>query len=456
MKKNPIEYLDEQQLEELLDYTGNPFNEANQKNIQQQFQQKKHALAKRQKRNRRLAVIASTAAAGLLLVGFAFRDDLKMTYLKHFGDEEQVLLLNSEKLNQSVTDQGLELKALATFKDGDNQYLVSQLTDLTGNRLAKDTTISDWNMFGGGNTQVIDYDPVHKTATLLTSAIGADSYENTGFLLKAFKSGFQESREKFTPDWTQMLATKKTWIDISHQDAQGGSEDPKLTEKLKIDYDQINDSGLKPMEVNAKLTDDLTISNLAYKDGLLHLQLKYPNTQQLAYVWPKLVTKTGKEIPSAVSFSVDQGTHNNATGRPDYDQSVFAVSEKDLAGATLELEMGKYDIYQEGQWAIQMKQPKELPKTTFKDQTISTKNGDLKLSKLRMSPLDFSFDYEGKLQNLKILLQYKDGQTFTSDNHYMEDNETIKVNNYSFQHALADIDQIESITIDGIKLDLSK
>lgn len=452
MKKDPLEYLTEEQLDELLKCTDQPFHEKNKKEIKNKFVTKKNMFRKKRQQKRRWIIGGSTAALGLLLVGFTFRDDLSLAYKKRFGTDTEILLLNSDKLSQEVTDQGLRLKAVASFKDGNNQYLVSQLTDLTGDRLAKDTVIEDWEMFSGGNTQVVNYDEGTKTATLVTSAIGAEATPISGFQIRSFASQEKNFIKTFTPKWEEIVKPAKTWIDLTKQESQGGGFDEKEAKKLGVTWDEIIKEGLKPLEVNEKLDRNFTISNIAYKDNLLHVQLKIPNEPKMAAVFPSLAIGE-KEIEPIVDFSIDEGTHNNQTGSSNYQEYVFAISEADLTQAKLLLNGWNWGVYQEGNWLIQLKEAKELPITNLPDQEIDGATDKVFLENITLSPLALDFDYTGSLINVPIILTYKDGTTFRLDEDRSHFQEGKKMHS-RYEFGLKDNEEIQSIKIGASELSL--
>ena len=206
------------------------------------------------------------------------------------------------------------------------------------------------------------------------------------------------------------------------------------------------------MEVNEKLDRNFTISNIAYKDNLLHVQLKIPNEPKMAAVFPSLAIGE-KEIESIVDFSIDEGTHNNQTGRSDYQEYVFAISEADLTQAKLLLNGWNWGVYQEGNWLIQLKEAKELPITNLPDQEIDGATDKVFLENITLSPLALDFDYTGSLINVPITLTYKDGTTFRLDedrSHFQEG----KKMHYRYEFGLKDNEEIQSIKIGASELSL--
>lgn len=456
MSKHPLEHLTDEQLDQLLDYNDTPFTDTNQEAIKKRFDAKKQ---RKGKKHRRGFAIAGAAAALLLMTGFTFKDELVRTYRQHFGSDTEILLLNTDRLDQKVEDQGLRLEAVASFKDGDQQYLVSKLTDLTGDRLDKSMTIDRWTMFGGGNTQVVDYDAATKTATLMTTAIGADSAPDSGFLLEAFASKNKDFQVTFTPEWEKLLKRKTEWLDLTKQEAQGGGYDPKAAEKLGLDFDEVIKTGLQPWQAPQQLDQDYSISGTAFKDDLFHLQIKHPNDVKSWFMAPKLVLASGKEVDPVLSFEVDSGTHDNRTGRSDYDEQVFNVTKEELVGAKLVIEGSRWQEYVKGSWPIKLQKTQELPRRTFADQEVRNGNKRVSLKELSLSPISLKFTYTGDLDKAKVILTYKDGKVFDSSfegSGLTTAPDSSSGQEYTYQFGLHDAKEIQSIQIGDTTLDLTQ
>lgn len=446
VEKQPLEHLTDEQLDEFLDYSGTPFPDDSKDNIKKQFKTKTVVATKNTRFRRKAFGFAAIAASTLLLTGFAFRDELKLTYQKHFGSGTEVLLTNSDRLDQTVEDQGLRLTAVGSFKDDDTTYFVAQLTDLTGDRLSEETRIESWQMLNGGNSQVVDYDPSTKTATIVTMAIDMGDNIAPGYILESFTSNEVEFEETYSVDW-QSIPVSDNWQSRPAFGGKGGGSDDEALHKLGLNWDTLSDSYLAPSKTIIELGDYANISALGYKDGLLHLQLKEINQVGSETFVSLKNRETGEVLQDIASFSVDEGTHNNETGRPDYNQHVFTISEEELNDYDLVVDGWSSQVYQKGQWPIQLEEPQDLPSTTLPDQNI----GDLKLENIRLSPVSLSFDYQGEIKDMTIEMVLKDGTNKEMTYPYfMEDYR----NDYEWQFGLIDLDDVEAVKINGEMLDL--
>ncbi|MHC5229088.1 hypothetical protein ACYSNW_12465 [Enterococcus sp. LJL99] len=462
-KKNnlPIEHLSDEQLDDLLKYSQ-PFTEENLKNIQARFTEQtsthKTGRKKPKKIGKKLIILAASATL-LVTVGFSQKDNLKKAYYQLFGTHAEKVLMNSDKLTESVEDQGLRLKALATFKDGDTTYFLSELTDLTENRLASGTIIDNWQMNGGGNSHVMSYDEKTKTATILTTAIAPLENEKVtpGYLLKSFFTGKKDEEEVKIFDFVSTLNEKATWLDLSKQEASGGGADEEQLKKYGLKWEELNQTGLKPLEINHVLSEkqQVILSNSTYKDDFLHLQIKSPNTIERFFTFVTLIdTKTEEEIQPMASFSVDEGTHSNETGRSDYDEMIFDISKEKLGDYKLKIVSREYETIQNGFWAIKLKEPQPLPTLKFEDQEIVSGDETLKLNDVRLSPLSLSFTYKGKTQTkeaLSIKVKMKNGETIDYGQHLsLENNESISENKVQITNDYLDIEKVAELEINGV------
>lgn len=461
----PIEHLSDEQLDDLLSYSQ-PFTEENLKNIQAQFTQKTTAnkkISKQPKKNGKKLIILAAVATLLVTVGFSQKDKLKQAYYQLFGTHAEKVLSNSAKLTESVEDQGLRLKALATFKDGDTTYFLSELTDLTGDRLDSGTIIENWQMNGGGNSHVMSYDEKTKTATILTTAITPLEGEKItpGYLLKSFFTGEKDEEEVKTINLVSTLNEKATWLDLSTQGGHGGGADEEQLKKYGLEWEKLNLMGLKPLEVNRPLSEkqQVILSNSAYKDDFLHLQIKSPNTIERFFTFVTLInTKTEEEIQPMVSFSVEEGTHNNETGRSDYDEMIFDIPKETLGEYKVKIVSREYETIQNGFWAIKLKEPKPLPTLAFKDQVITSGSETITLKDIQLSPLSLSFNYTGNHETdevLDIKVTMKNGEVINYGEHVSlaRDSKTSE-NKVQISNDYLDIEKIEQVEINGVKVSL--
>jgi len=466
-EKEVFEFLDDVQLEELLKATNKEITSKNKENIKNKVHQSISEESKSVgnivsiKKKRNWTYVLGTVAALCLMVGFTQRDAIKLAYLKNFGTESEKILLNADKLSQSVENQGLKLTAKSSFKDGDSTYVFMTLQDLTNDRLSKDTQIDRWNMLSGGNTSVIDYDEKTKTATLVTSAISMENNRDYGYELNRLKSHKLDKTYKKDIDWNQLLQKEPTWKKRSLTDGNGGGYKEEELNKLDINFDELSKIFLEPKVLNEPLDTDgnIFIENMAYKDNLLHVLVKHPNDLKSEGLFLSLYSKTNQTlIESVADFQAVTETHNNDTGRSDYQEFVFDIPKEDLKDYSLQSETFGYEDVVDGTWVIQLKEPTELERKKIGPITLQE---NIKLSDIYLSGISLSFNYDSKDKEdvpLEVKLIQKNGNEkniktnnllLSSKNN--EGEQTIKI-----VYDYVPLDDIDSIIINGNKIDVTK
>ncbi|MGX4685614.1 DUF4179 domain-containing protein [Vagococcus sp. JNUCC 83] len=470
--KEPFEELSDEQLDELLTEMNYEIPKDSQEKIKQSvFENINKETEKikplKPKKKKWVAILGAVAVLSLM-VGYTQLDSIKAAYTKAFGTEADKILIDAEKLDYSVEDQGLKLTAKNTFKDGNTTYVFLELQDLTGDRLSEDTSISDWSMLNGGNTQVINYDKKTKTATLLVSSIAWEEHKDTGFILKQFDSHIKEMKNTVSIDWKKDLATNVKWNKYDGKSGVGGgSAEDSILEKLNVNYDELLTEYLPNKRLSIPLIpdEDYFIENMAYKDGLLHILVKWPNIKGYNFLnldfqpkdaSKKMPEKNGNKVwPYIASYSAyNNETHKDETGRSDYEEFVFDIKESELQNYDLKVEAAKTQTVVSGNWAIKLKEPKEIERKTLKDITLKKEN--LVLSNINLSGLSLSFDVKDSSREkmeeltLDVKLVKKDGGIIdvTKDgggNIYTENGES----HVSLMFDYTELSDIELVIING-------
>ncbi|MGY3703376.1 hypothetical protein BW731_02590 [Vagococcus martis] len=461
-QQEPFEELTDEQLDELLAQMNQEMPNESKEKIKQTVFEDIHKEAEKIKplkpKKKKWAAILGAVAVLSLMVGYTQLDTIKAAYTKAFGTEADKILVEAEKLDYSVEDQGLKLTAKNTFKDGNTTYVLMELQDLTGDRLSEDTSISDWSMLNGGNTQVINYDKKTKTATLLVSSVAWEEHKDTGFILTGFGSHTKEMENIVSIDWKKDLATNVKWKKYDGEKGYGGGYDEDALKKINKTLEELNSEYLPNNHLSIQLipNEEVFVENIAYKDGLLHVLAKYPNTTEFSYLFLELQSKDSKKvIPSVASYSAySNETHNDETGRSDYEEFVFDIKESELQNYDLKVESAKTQTVVSGNWAIKLKEPKEIERKALKDITLKKEN--LALSNINLSGLSLSFDVKDsspeKMEELilDVKLVKKDGEIIdlTKDgggNIYTENGQS----QVSLMYDYTELSDIDSVIING-------
>lgn len=471
-QKEPFEELTDEQLDELLAQMNQEMPNDSKEKIKQTVFEDINKKAEKVKplkpKKKKWAAILGAVAVLSLMVGYTQLDTIKVAYTKAFGTEADKILVDAEKLDYSVEDQGLKLKAKNTFKDGNTTYVLMELQDLTGDRLSEDTIIEDWSMLNGGNTQVINYDTKTKTAALLVSSVAWEEHKDTGFILTGFGSHTKEMENIVSIDWKKNLATNVKWKKYDGKSGVGGgSVEDSILEKLNVDYEALYSEYLPNKRLSIPLIpgEDYFIENMAYKDGLLHILVKWPNIKGYNFLnldfqpknsSEKKPERNGNKLwPYIASYSAyNNETHKNETGKSDYEEFVFDIKESELQNYDLKVESAKTQTVVSGNWAIKLKEPKEIERKVLKDITLKKEN--LALSNINLSGLSLSFDVKDsspekmKELNLDVKLVKKDGEIIdlTKDgdgNIYTENGES----HVSLIYDYTELSDIDSVIING-------
>lgn len=457
-QKDPLEELSDEQLEELLNVTHQEMPEDSlnkiKNRVHQTIQQAEKTVPMRKKAKKKWTKIVAAAAILTLMVGFTMKDNLKEAYYRSFGTESQKLLLNADKLSEVAEDEGLKLTAKSSFKDGDTTYVFMDLQDLTGDRLSQDTIIDKWEMLNGGNARVVSYDDKSKTASILVSSISWESHKDQGFELSRLTSGLEEKTERVSPPWQELIQEGTNWIKTPLKDGGGGGADPEELDKLGLDFDDLSSEYMEPNILNYSLNQDdsIILENATFKDGLLHLLVKYPNDLYHNGLNLTLVSKTdnAKEAGYVVSYSAGNGTHSNVTGRKDYDQVVFNVTPSELENYDLRIEDYQTKDIITGDWAVKLTQPTELEKKELGAVTLSNDEGILENIELSGLSLRFTYEATKKEEPLNIKLKLTSGQELDVSSHdnviniYSGEREEVSV-----QYDYIPLEEISEILVNG-------
>lgn len=407
--KEPFESLTEAQLDELLKTTKHQMPEGSEKRIQDRVlsnieQDHKESKVTKLTKKPKWSYILGAAAALVLMVGFTQRDELKLAYTRAFGTESEKLLLHADKLDEVAEDEGLRLSAKSTFKDGNTTYVLMDLQDMTGDRLDNETQIDRWDMLSGGNTRVLNYDEKTKTATLLTSAISWEEHDDQGFTLEQFRSHKETYTEETDVIWDKILQDDSKWEQLSLSDGMGGGYDAEKLTALGTNFEEISKRYLEPDKVDVGIggSEDVSIKNAAYKDGLLHVLVKHPNKENYDGLFLNLVSKETKApVESVASYAAGKGTHSNKTGRTDYEEFVFDVPETDIHKYAVKVEGWKNKTLVKGNWSIRLKTPTELEKRKIEDIELEDKS---RLTNVELSGLSLRADYQGVSDTLPVTI----------------------------------------------------
>ena len=184
-------------------------------------------------------------------------------------------------IQKSSEDQGIKLEILSAANDDHNIVVYFSIQDMEGKgRVDANLDLCDSEHVEGPlafGTEIIDYD--EKTSTAYYKMHGSGGKDMSNQMVTFSLSSLMSN--KVTYDWydtkidlTTLLSQEAESLSLSQVEFQGGSAflDPQT--EIQEGYDKV----LKPDAMNIPLGGDIdfvTISNIGFVDGKLHIQTKW-------------------------------------------------------------------------------------------------------------------------------------------------------------------------------------
>lgn len=458
----PVTHLSDEQLTDLLRYSES-FTEDSLASIQARFSEKTsdEQLPKpiRKKKHTKLLLLAASL---LLVVGFAQRDAVKAFYYQVFGDTVGELGEQSTYLTSVTEDQGIELKALATFEAGETTYFLMQLTDLTGDRLDETMNWLEWQELGLGASHLVTFEESTNTATFLTRA---DSTEleaaNHELTLLSFQSQLQVYDVVSEIQLADFVEKETTWVEFSETVPFWPRE--QLDTGTSQVWEERVGATLTLDEVDIPLveTGGGRLSNVGYKNGLLHLQVKWLNKRQDGLLHLDLQNvATGATLQPLVSLQVDRRTLNMETGRTDYQEFVFEVPEEQLGQYRIHVSGERYAVHQEGEWALNVAAVEPIEAREYQDIALPMEGDAFQLTDIDLSPISISFTVKGLSSggkplgevvedNLSVLVTLADGTRHEFNQALRIETPGDEPNRVQVEGPYVDLGKVVDITING-------
>ena len=466
---DPLEELSDQELEALAAYE-HPLSDSSILSIQERFVAKTAAVtgsevaveAAPQRRSRKwVLLVAAVAAAFLLLVGFTNANRIYELYYQYFGAGADIAQYASE-IGQSAVDQGFKMEVLSAVNDGEGTYLFVDLTDETGDRLSDDTFINQWNMtgsrpLGGGGTSLVGYDPTTKTATFMIHSISAKPGDSVLFTLNSFMSGANDYRVIADDISIAQLLAENEGRFVARDDSGGTSGGMSM----KFDADGKSLSDIKEtLELDAFALrlpgcDKAWISNIAYRDGELHVQLGLDRDRGNVAVWFALVNKnTGKQLDYYYSIGCGE---RSVDGLADHEEYVFEIDRNALEDYSLVIEGFYYTQVFDGTWEVGFEVPERMDSVVRQaGVTVEIGGQPVVVDTVEVSPLGVTLRMQDANQakgDLDIVAVYKDGSTVS-----ISDGEiSIRYqgsDTYTIVKPLRDFDSIDHLIVNGTNIKL--
>lgn len=452
-EKDPLEGLSADALTDISSYE-HPFDERRTERIAELFtrktaavqherqkeaatQQARYGATRRRKhesqatethhRKPRRLVALLAAAAIVVLAGFTYADRIQELFTTYFGGGTEVAQ-QAQTIKKSVTDQGIRFEAVSAINDGETTYLIVDLQDTTDDRLSGYFEVEGWNLpiegAWGLGWEPLSYDAETRTATLMADITGASSGETVELSFsKLYTDKSVVDTTATDVDLAELLGQGGTFesIDWVSEGGQGGSVSLEFLADGR-DFSAIDEVLARDeMHVDILGLDTGYLSNIAYRDGFLHVQMNPSDTVNVegesAQLFNLVDIRTGEEVDEY--YGVVYGEHSNGTITyvgGDYDERVFRVAEADLPYLKLHVYGHRYDTLISGDWKVSFTVPERTEVLTAETSAPLPDLGEgFVVTEVKASPLSviLSFNYESANDpydiHADVRLVYRDG-----------------------------------------------
>lgn len=360
-----------------------------------------------------------------------------------------------ESVDEVVVCDGIEMRTISAVADDDSMMILYTLKDLEGNRISEDTSIYDFTL--------------SRATAIGTYPVGYDAETKTATFCMAGDNGNQMKGRRITMSITSFLdgvpmelhETKLKLYDLLQQqigdsgepgfrDYSAGEEDSFWNAQNQRGADLQEEFGkedhvfiLLDGSMNIKIpgVDWVTVTNIGYKDGWLHVRVEYDDKKsEINHGYICLTDSNGNELDNAIL---------NTPFQEGGEEFIIRVgTAEELADVYLSGVFTNYDALNTGEW-----------KTTFKVRGVETRSfacavetDSVEISRIVLSPLGISVYGKGIPDDI-IRIHLKDRTEVVSEGFSRSgDGETGEFEcKYKFSVPL-DIQAVESISLAGQKV----
>ena len=371
-----------------------------------------------------------------------------------FFDKAPEKLLFGKAIQDTDSDQGVTVKYLTSFFDGEATYIFFDLTDTGADLFSKGGEGNDFSLdkydflekTGYNDSRLynlISYDEKTKTATICVEYIGPLQIENLSFHIYSM-TGNQKTinNELNDVDLYEMLKRSAGEFEPETEFTGSGTGfgyfDEKTGESRNIEMPEFEEGygpeayRLKKDVISVPLTDTegnhaADITNIGWRNGWLHVQVKPENDLEWKSTNFNLKdNKTGELIysPYNLAFGSVQGEEELG----DYFEYVFFVGDltKENLDCTITFINSTYRATTlKGDWDLKFSIPESLLKKLEADKGVPVNGGELMIRRAVISPVNISLFASAKdipdaqlkwfdnIQNnaLRMKIVYQDGKT---------------------------------------------
>ena len=471
-QKHPLEDLDDYQLDGIMAY-DTPMTDANMRNVYDRFRRER-SFHKTGNRRKILAAVL-VAVVAVALVGFSNADRIQQLFRNLFGGSVQLAQTDYNNIGESATEQGFRMEVLSAVRDGENLYLLVDLTDVEQDRLSDDLYAmggvfgisknlgEDVASMSGIKIELLEYDGSLKTATLGIHATGAFESEEVVFSLSSFSIG-EVIVDDDAPETDLFGIVNDTTPDFQPFDMYAlGGVSLSSSGGIVQQFEDI-EIMLTPDIINVPIPgfEEDYISNIAYKDGLLHMQISNGNVGRGEY---ELITLRHRETGEDMTplYTLRYGI--NYADQPElhdiypniHTERVYELESLDvLKGYILHAEGRSYQNVYRGQWQVRFTAPLEVTSVELPvSQPLSIGGQDIAIKRVTVTPLSVTVVLsESTVGDFNVVLVYENGERVPLTNNGMFTYENGEQEWY-FKNAFL-FQQISTVEINGATFDFPR
>ena len=379
---------------------------------------------------------------------------MKLVDQSSFFDKAPEKLLFGKAIQETASDQGVTVKYLASFFDGEATYIFFDLTDTGANLFSKGGKGNDFSLdkydflekTGYNDSRLYDlisYDEKTKTATICAEYIGPLQNEDLSFHIYSMTGNQKTINSELKDiDLYEMLRRSAGEFETETESMGNGTAfgyfDEKTGESRNIEmpeYDEGNGPEayrLKKDVISVPIEDTegnhvADITNIGWRNGWLHVQLNPANGIEWKSTNFNLKNnKTGELVysPYNLAFGSAQGEREPC----DYYEYVFFVGEltRENLDCTITFTNSTYRATTlKGDWNLKFSIPESLLKMLEADKGVPVNDGELMIRRAVISPVNITLFASAKdipdeqlkwfdsIQNnaLSMKIVYQDGKS---------------------------------------------
>lgn len=340
---------------------------------------------------------------------------------------------------------GIKMEIIAAMNDNETAVIYLGLKDMEGkDRVDKTVDLYNYTVEGANmfTHQLVDYNQDTNTAIIRMIANGGRKLNGRKISVNvnSFLSGKEYYKEVDTGIILKDIAnrvTKTIPLNMDNISGSGGNIFEELDKKGIINV-------LKTDETKILLPniDFVSISNIGYVDGRLHVQTKWTGSiDDHGFLY--LTNSSGDRInPSNIYFGIDE--EGNTKYGSEYIEYIFKVKPTQIFKYNLYGEFVKNNNYIEGDWH-----------TTFRIESVNSSQkttnnvtlGDVKINKLTVTPIGLNINgVRGEIDNLDIDIIMKDNTVINCNHSISRKSNGILNMKYMFIKPIA-VENIKEIKI---------